>query len=53
MHIHELSNFLDLNYRIFSCQKTDCITHKKLQLDAEKKRVLLRPLNQDNDVIAL
>jgi SOS-response transcriptional repressor LexA len=34
-------------------QTPDGITLKKLQLDEEKKRVLLRPLNQEYDVIVL
>jgi SOS-response transcriptional repressor LexA len=36
-----------------ACQTPDGITLKKLQLDEEKKRVLLRPLNQEYDVIVL
>jgi SOS-response transcriptional repressor LexA len=38
---------------ISACQTPDGITLKKLPLDEEKKRILLKPLNQENDVIAL
>jgi len=51
--IHESSDLLNLNGKIFACQTPDGITLKKLQLDEEKKRVLLRPLNQEYYVIVL
>jgi len=51
--IHETLDMLNLNGKICACQTPDGITLKKLQLDEEKKRVLLRPLNQEYDVIVL
>ncbi|MCF7861581.1 helix-turn-helix domain-containing protein [Candidatus Woesearchaeota archaeon] len=51
--IHESADIHNLNGKICACQTPDGITLKKLQLDEEKKRVLLRPLNQEYDVIVL
>ena len=51
--IHESSDLLNLNGKLCACQTSDGITLKKLQLDEEKKRVLLIPLNQEYDVIVL
>ncbi len=39
--------------KVCACKTPDGITLKKLQLDEEKMRVLLRPLNQEYDVIVL
>jgi SOS-response transcriptional repressor LexA len=51
--IHESTDLLNLNGKICACQTPDGITLKKLQLDEEKKRIILRPLNQDYEVIVL
>jgi SOS-response transcriptional repressor LexA len=51
--IHETPDMVNLDGKICACQTPDGITLKKVQFDAEKKRVLLRPLNQQYDVIIL
>ena len=51
--IHESPDMLNLNGKICTCQTSDDITLKKVQFDAEKKRVILRPLNQQYDIIIL
>lgn len=51
--IHERQDIVNLNGKICACQTADGITLKKVQFDSEKKRVILRPLNQEYDVIIL
>ncbi|MCD4817572.1 MAG: helix-turn-helix domain-containing protein [Candidatus Cloacimonetes bacterium] len=51
--IHERHDIDNLNGKICACQTPDGITHKKLQLDSEKRRIILRPLNQNYEVIVL
>jgi len=51
--IHESPDIINLDGKICACQTPDGITLKKVQFDVEKKRVLLRPLNQQYDVIIL
>jgi SOS-response transcriptional repressor LexA len=42
-----------LDGKISACQTPDGVTLKKLQFDNEKKRVILKPLNPDFDVIII
>ena len=51
--IHESQDMINLDGKICACQTPDGITLKKVQFDEEKKRVILRPLNQEYDVIIL
>lgn len=51
--IHKRFDIVNLNGRICACQTPDGITLKKIQFDEVKKRVILKPLNQDYDVIIL
>ena len=51
--IHERQNIINFNGKICACQTSDGIILKKLQFDSEKKRIILRPLNQQYDVIIL
>lgn len=39
--------------KINKCQTPEGVTLKKLQFDKEKKRVILKPLNPDFDVIII
>jgi len=51
--IHKRFDIVNLNGRICACQTPDGITLKKIQFDEVKKRVILKPLNHDYDVIIL
>ncbi|KQC06160.1 MAG: hypothetical protein APR54_07635 [Candidatus Cloacimonas sp. SDB] len=51
--IHETPDMGKLDGKICACQTPDGITLKKVQFNPEKKRVILRPLNQEFDVIIL
>jgi SOS-response transcriptional repressor LexA len=44
---------LNLNCKICNCRTQEGIMLKRVQFDAEKKRVILRPLNQEYDIIVL
>ncbi len=51
--IHERNDVLNLDGKICACQTPDGVTLKKLQFDGDKRRVLLRPLNEDYNVIII
>lgn len=42
-----------LNGKVCACQTPEGVTLKKLQFDNEKKRIILKPLNPDYDVIII
>ncbi|MCD4650246.1 MAG: LexA family transcriptional regulator [Candidatus Cloacimonetes bacterium] len=51
--IHERQDIVNLHRKICACQTPDGVTLKKVQFDSDKKRILLRPLNQNFDVITI
>lgn len=51
--IHKRFDIINLNGKICACRTNDGITLKKLQFDEKKKRIILKPLNPDYDVIIL
>ena len=51
--IKESIDIPSLNGKISACQTPEGVTLKKLQFDKEKKRVILKPLNPDFDVIII
>ena len=51
--IHETQDIINLNGKICACQTSDGIILKQLQFDKEKKRIILKPLNPEYDVIII
>ncbi len=51
--IKENIDVISLDSKVCACQTPEGVTLKKLQFDKEKKRVILKPLNPDFDVIII
>ena len=51
--IHERLDVESLDGKICACQTYDGVTLKKLQFDKKKKRIILRPLNEDYKILII
>ncbi len=51
--IKENIGVISLDSKVCACPTHEGVTLKKLQFDKEKKRVILKPLNPDFDVIII